>query len=116
MRSFKSQGGTEGEGVELVENLNVTSVSILEFLCTQYPQTKVEDANIALRSEIPQIDNKGRVKYDLIGRMCKDKELSLRKKKNGDYSSDIMKVINYMIDRSNEQFKDFNELMGDIFN
>ena len=36
--------------IELVEDINTTSVNILDFLCTQYPQTKVEDPNIALRS------------------------------------------------------------------
>ena len=87
MRAYKWGGGRESEGVELVENINQTSVNILQFLCTQYPQTKVEDPNIALRAEIPQVDNKGRVKFDFIGRMCKNKEVSFRKKNSRDYTS-----------------------------
>lgn len=86
----------------LVEKINLTSVSILGFLCTQYPQTKVEDPNIALRSEIPAIDNKGRAKFDIIGRVCRDKVVSFRKKASGDYTSEIMRVINYMIEKTNQ--------------
>ena len=46
---------TQGMGfgtfrVKLVEDINNTAVNILGFLCTQYPQTKVEDPNIALRA------------------------------------------------------------------
>ena len=36
--------------VTLVEDINTVAVNILGFLCTQYPQTKVEDPNIALRA------------------------------------------------------------------
>lgn len=43
--------------------INERSVDVLEFLCKQYPQTKIEAPNMALRSILPQIDNQGRVKY-----------------------------------------------------
>ena len=72
--------------VKMVEDINLTAVNILGFLCTQYPQTKVEDPNIALRAQIPSIDNKGQVKYDFIGRACKSKLIKMRKKKTGDYT------------------------------
>lgn len=49
MRSIRSLG-YERERTKLVNSINSTSVSILDFLCSQYPQTKVEDPNIALRS------------------------------------------------------------------
>lgn len=64
MRTIKAQEkvtGIKANRWGLVENINATSVRILEYLCMQYPQTKVEDANIALRREIPNIDNKGEV-------------------------------------------------------
>jgi hypothetical protein len=114
MKTFKDISHQESR-VRLVENLNATSVNILDFLCTQYPQTKVEDPNIALRAEIPQIDNKGRVKYDFIGGICKNKVVSFRKKVNGDYTPEIMKVINHMIDKTNEDFAAFDSIMGGLF-
>ena len=101
--------------VSLVEDINSTAVNILDFLCTQYPQTKVEDPNIALRAEIPSIDNKGQVKYDFIGRACKSKTVKMRKRKNGDYTPEIMKIINDMIDKSNEQFEEFSSTMTELF-
>ena len=88
--------------VQLVENINTTSTNILAFLCNQYPQTKVEDPNIALRAEIPSIDNKGQVKYDMIGKECRHKVANFKKKRSGDYTPEIMKTINFMIDRSNQ--------------
>lgn len=51
---------------ELTAIVNKKSVSILDFLCRQYPQTKIEAPNLALRSILPQIDNQGRSKYDLV--------------------------------------------------
>jgi len=90
--------------MELAEVINATSVSILDFLCTQYPQTRVEDPNIALRSEIPSIDNKGRVKFDFIGKVSQNKIVRFRRKESGDYTSEIMRVINYMIEKTNQEF------------
>ena len=101
--------------IQIVENINLTSVNILDFLCTQYPQTKEEDPNIAIRSEIPSIDNKGLVKYDFIGRAYKNKTIHLKKKRRGDYTPEIMKIINDMIDQSNQQFEDFSNTMTDLF-
>ena len=85
MKSVKELGYATYR-VELVENINSTSVYILDFLCTQYPQTKVEDPNIALRSEIPSIDNKNQVKYDIIGKVTRNRVVSFRRKKTGDYT------------------------------
>jgi hypothetical protein len=52
----------------------------------QYPQTKVEDANIALRREIPNIDNKGEVEFDLISKVSQTKEVIFRRKESANYT------------------------------
>jgi len=51
---------------DITSIINQKSVNVLEFLCRQYPQTKIEAPNLALRSILPQIDNQGRSKYDLV--------------------------------------------------
>jgi hypothetical protein len=48
VKAFESNGNKVNR-CRLIEDINSTSVGILDFLCVQYPQTKVEDANIALR-------------------------------------------------------------------
>lgn len=37
------------------------SVAVLQFLCKQYPQTKINAPNMALRELIPMINEKGRI-------------------------------------------------------
>ena len=45
----------EEKRLELTKHINYVSCEVLEFLCKQYPQTKVEAPNIALRKSIPLI-------------------------------------------------------------
>lgn len=99
MRTVKAfeNSGNKVNRCRLVEDINSTSVAILDFLCTQYPQTKVEDPNIALRNEIPSVDNKGETEFDLISKVSQAKQVIFRRKDNGDYTQEIMKTINYMI-------------------
>ena len=39
---------------------------MLEYLCRQYPQTKVEAPNLALKKAIPLIENQGHVECDMV--------------------------------------------------
>jgi hypothetical protein len=117
MRTVKvfENSGNKINRCRLVEDINTTSVGILEFLCVQYPQTKVEDPNIALRNSIPNIDNKGEAEFDLISKVSQAKEVFFRRKESGDYTQEIMKTINYMIERSNQEFDHFKDLFSGIF-
>ena len=83
---------------QLTSIINSKSVSILEYLCRQYPQTKIEAPNLALRSILPQIDNQGRSKYDLVWKSG----LSFTYRENGDYTDLIMRMVNFMIEKGNE--------------
>lgn len=82
MRTVKTfeNNGNKVNRCRLVDDINTTSVNILEFLCVQYPQTKVEDPNIALRNAIPNIDNKGEAEFDLISKVGRAKEVTFRLK------------------------------------
>lgn len=68
-----------------------------------------------MKSEIPFIDNKGRAKFDLISQVCRDEVVSFKKKNTGDYTSEIMRTINYMIDKTNREFNYFSKMMSDLF-
>lgn len=63
----------------------------------QYPQTKVDIPNIALKSLIPSINNSNRAKFDIIA-MAGKKNVFLKYRHAGNYTSDIMKMINFIID------------------
>ena len=64
--------------------VNKKSAEIIDYLCKQYPQTKIEAPNIALREEIPIIDMKGKIEYEFI----RGSNVSFRyKKDNPDYAS-----------------------------
>lgn len=92
-----SRMGKDTMREKLTELINEKSVDILDFLCRQYPQTKIEAPNITLRSLLPQIDNQGRIKYDLVSKSG----ISFTYKEDGDYTAQIMMMINYMIDKTN---------------
>lgn len=61
-------------------------MEVLEFLCKQYPQTKVEDPNIAIRKSILSINNEGEAEFDLISKISQAKEASFKIKENADYT------------------------------
>ncbi len=103
--------GKENIVAELTSIINKKSVSILDFLCRQYPQTKIEAPNLALRSILPQIDNQGRSKYDLVCRSG----ISFTYREEGDYTDQIMRMINFMIETSNEEFDGFFSFMRETF-
>lgn len=81
---------------DLTSIINKKSVHVLEYLCRQYPQTKIEAPNLALRSILPKIDNQGRSKYDLVWKS----NLIITYRESGDYTDQIMRMINFMINKS----------------
>ena len=96
---------------ELTSIINKKTVSVLEYLCRQYPQTKIEAPNLALRSILPKIDNKGRSKYDLVWKSG----LSFAYRESGDYTDQIMRMINFMIEKSQGEYDGFFEFMKETF-
>lgn len=90
---------------ELTSIINSKSISILDFLCKQYPQTKIEAPNITLRELLPQIDNQGRIKFDLVSLVSiSGVEFTYQNVTEYDYTPQIMRLINYAIDKTNEEY------------
>lgn len=72
----------------------------------QYPQTKVDMPNIALREIIPQINNSNRAKFDVIAIAGKS-GVYLSHKPTGNYTNEIMRMLNFIIERTNLEFDEF---------
>jgi hypothetical protein len=51
---------------------------------------------MALRNLLPQIDNQGKIKYDLVSKSAID----FSYQKDGDYTAEIMRMINSLIDQT----------------
>lgn len=66
---------------------------------------------MTLRSMLPQIDNQGRIKYDLVSKSG----LDFSYREDGDYTTQIMKMVNFMIDRTNEEYDQFLKFMKETF-
>lgn len=103
--------GREEERQQLTALINDKSVDVLDFLCKQYPQTKIEAPNISLRSILPQIDNQGRIKFDLVARSG----IAFTYSADGDYTQQIMRMINCMIDKTNDDYDSFFNFMRSTF-
>ena len=96
---------------EMKKTLNKKSVSVLEYLCRQYPQTKLEAPNLALRSALPQIENEGRIKFDLVYQSG----IHFVLREDGDYTDLIMRMINFMIEKTSDESEDFSKFMRGVF-
>ena len=115
MKEMKKIGHGTGDKksihAEITSIINKKSVHVLDYLCRQYPQTKIEAPNLALRSLLPQVDNQSRSKYDLVWKS----QIPFTYRENGDYTDQIMRMINFMIEKSNEEYDGFFEFMSEAF-
>lgn len=66
---------------------------------------------MALRSILPQIDNQARVKFDLVGLSG----IEITYNPEGDYTSQIMRMINFMIDKTNKEYDYYENFMRNTF-
>ena len=82
---------------KLTHTIRQKSVNILDYLCRQSPQTKIEEPNLALRNILPQIDKQGKIKYGVIWKSG----ISFTFREDHNYTDLIMKIINFMIQKSN---------------
>ena len=67
---------------------------ICEEAIKKYPQTNTKGASNKLKAFIKKISNRENDQYDLL----RNNGISIHYNNNGDYSSDIMNVINRIID------------------
>ena len=66
----------------MAELVNKKSITVLAFLIKQYPQTKIEAPNVNLRAAVPNINEKGRIDYEMV----RQSKVEFRKKKSADYA------------------------------
>ena len=64
-----------------------------------------------MRSVLPQIENDGRIKFDLVYQS----KIHFTYREDGDYTDQIMRMINFMVERSNEESGDFFKFMKGVF-
>lgn len=85
--------------------VNIESLKIFDHTMNKYPQNSGNRASKRVKSRIPKIDNRESDEYDFL--RCNG--INIKYKDNGDYSDDIMKVINKLISFSTETFDPRNE-------
>jgi hypothetical protein len=72
---------------------------IISEVMNKYPQANTKGASHKLKAFIKQISNKENDQYDFL----LNKGITINYSANGDYSSDIMQVINKMLELPQEQ-------------
>lgn len=97
--------------------INKISVRILSFLCKQYPLTKIDAPNIALRDRIQPINDRGSVEFDLVGQLCSipGNGINFILRNDRNYTPEIMKCLNQMIIRSKKEYISFEKTMNGYF-
>jgi hypothetical protein len=99
MKELEKRGFTK-EKHRLTSIINKKSISILEFLGRQYPQTKIDAPNIRLREILPNTNNSSRMKFDVMT-IANRKGLEIKHRENANYVVEVMTLINFMIDEIN---------------
>jgi hypothetical protein len=69
--------------------------SICSEVIRKYPQTNTKGASNKLKAFIRKISNRDNEQYDFL----RNNKISIKYAPNGDYSSDIMHVINKIIEK-----------------
>lgn len=83
----------------LMEFIDNNLLEIISEVMIKYPQTSSKGASKRLKAFIKPISNKQNEQYDFL----LNQKLAFRYNINGDYSSDIMNVINKIIDLPQQQ-------------
>jgi hypothetical protein len=91
-------------------HINEVARDVLEFLCRQYPQTKIEAPNMALKKAIPTVDNQDQIKYDTISMVLVKnyhqnnplQQISFELREDKEYTESIMKTVNFMIQKTDD--------------
>lgn len=92
----------------------------MEATIIKYPQTSSRGASRRVQSKVRKIDNREDDQYDFLYR----NGITIPYRKNGDYSEDIMQVLNRLIgcptdsfhlDSEDTNFEVFTEVMEYIF-
>ena len=99
---------SQAKRLEITSHINDVAKQTLQFLCRQYPQTKIQAPNMALKKAIPLVENHMQTQYDTISMVLKSayhkqdflKKISFELREDKLYAPNIMKTINFMIEKT----------------
>ena len=77
--------------------INEESYKIFDHIAKKYPQTSSKGVSKRIKSKINLINNRDSDEYDFLFR----NKIKFSYREDGDYSEDIMKIINKLITFSN---------------
>jgi hypothetical protein len=86
------------ELTDLLKEINATLIKNLSYMQIKYPVTKDSKPNKALQSLIFKINNLGNDEHDMVMKS----KVHFQLKKEGNYTPEIMKFLNYLIVRQSE--------------
>lgn len=86
--------------VEVMKFVNIEAREIFDHIMYKYPQNSGSSATKRLKSRIPKIDNRESDEFDFL----RNNGIDILWRESGDYSEDVMKVINKLISFSAETF------------
>ena len=85
---------------ELMKFVNEESYHILDHVGYKYPQASSKGVSKRIKSQLPVINNQGSDEFDFL----LNGDIHIEYRDDGDYSEDIMKILNRLITFSNEVF------------
>lgn len=91
--------------------VNLESLKIFDHIMNKYPQNSGSRASKRVKSHIPKIDNRESDEFDFL----RNNGINIKYRENGDYSEDIMRVINKLISFSTETFDHRDEYQDSNF-
>lgn len=91
---------------DLTKFFNQESYQIFDHIAKKYPQTSSKGVSKRIKSKVQMIDNRESDEFDFLFR----NGIHISYREDGDYSEDIMKIINKLIGFSTDVFDQRMEL------
>ena len=91
---------------EIMRFVNESTLKIMENSILKYPQTGSKGASRRVKSKINKIDNRESDEYDFL----RKHGIKINYRRSGDYSEEIMKVLNKLVSFASDNFHPNNEL------
>jgi len=91
--------------------INAETYQIFEHVAKKYPLTSTKGVSKRIKSKVQKIDNRESEEFDFLIR----NNIHIKYRSDGDYSEDIMKIINKLISFSTDSFDNSMELQETNF-
>lgn len=90
----------------LMKFVDEESYQIFDHIAQKYPQTSSKGVSMRIKSRVPFIDNRESDEFDFLFR----NNIQLDYRADGDYSEDIMQIINKLVSFSTEVYEQHSDL------